>query len=73
MSENVIKKMNQRQAREDEIIQNYIKQRELETLITEEQKKRNFEQTKADMRAILDQQIKEREDRKYIDKQMLRE
>lgn len=53
MSENVIKKMNQKQLREDETIQSYIKQKEIENLLNEENKKRNYMQTKEEMKATL--------------------
>lgn len=61
MAETVVKKMNERQAKEDKTIQSYIKQKELDTLFQEEQKRKNNLQSKEEMKATLNQQMKERE------------
>lgn len=53
MAETVIKKMNERTNREDEVIQNYIRQKEYENLANEEMKKRLQLQTKEEMKATL--------------------
>ena len=54
MAENVIKKINDRQRREDETIEQYIYQRNMELQLEEQNKKNTYQFAKEDMRATLD-------------------
>ena len=73
MADNIIVKQQKRSNVEEQKIDNYVKQKQMEDMLEDQRRQKQYAQRQKEMRDVLKQQVKEREIRKQIDRDMLAE
>lgn len=73
MADNIIVKQQKRSNVEEQKIDTYVKQKQMEDMLEDQRRQKQYAQRQKEMRDVLKQQVKEREIRKQIDRDMLAE